>query len=474
MSISRLNSTLEKIWLNDKFENVENSITLEYEDLPVMEALTCFMCKKPFSSPAVRLHCNHVFCKKDIQGFISNGNIICPFCPKKIRQTSYVIDKNIENIMDTLRIYCPYKRLGCTWMDARKKLKIHWKEECQYVPYTCPYENCNFKGLIKDKTKHERDCMWRPYECIWGKKHFQGCQKDKEEHEKTCIYQPVSCKNENCPEKNIPKCELTDHMWHCEYQTKDLNWIIKKSDYLFNLDEEKFKNLKDQCNKNDDIINYLEDSIIKLKERIKFLEKQRDACKESKKTQFYWNPCDKAQQLQLSHNNLVVKHTGDGTWASVRAIKAIPDEVESFYFEVKILKNNESWKYSCSFGICTANSPLTQDIPPGCRNEWCIFNNGSINANHEEMEYDCKMKKNDTVGCYFDTKEGILYFTKNGSYTNISIRNIPTDEPLFPFIGAFKGTELYTNFGKKEFLFDPSSFVSTNNEQDIQILQEDS
>jgi len=45
-------------------------------------------------------------------------------------------------------------------------------------------------------------------------------------------------------------------------------------------------------------------------EKIKYLEKQRDACKESKKTQFYWNPCDKAQQLQLSHNNLVVKHTG--------------------------------------------------------------------------------------------------------------------------------------------------------------------
>jgi len=46
-------------------------------------------------------------------------------------------------------------------------------------------------------------------------------------------------------------------------------------------------------------------------EKIKYLEKQRDACKESKKTHFYWNPCDKAQQLQLSHNNLVVKHTGN-------------------------------------------------------------------------------------------------------------------------------------------------------------------
>jgi len=45
-------------------------------------------------------------------------------------------------------------------------------------------------------------------------------------------------------------------------------------------------------------------------EKIKFLEKQSDACRESKQTQFYWNPCDKAQQLQLSHNNLVVKHTG--------------------------------------------------------------------------------------------------------------------------------------------------------------------
>jgi len=33
-------------------------------------------------------------------------------------------------------------------------------------------------------------------------------------------------------------------MWHCEYQTKDLDWIIKKSDYLFNLDEEKIKSLK--------------------------------------------------------------------------------------------------------------------------------------------------------------------------------------------------------------------------------------
>jgi len=54
----------------------------------------------------------------------------------------------------------------------------------------------------------------------------------------------------------------------------------------------------------------------------------------------------------------------------------------------------------------------------GCRNEWCIFNNGSINANHEEIEYDCKMKKNDIIGCYFDTKEGTLYFIKNGIYTS--------------------------------------------------------
>lgn len=58
-------------------------------------------------------------------------------------------------------------------------------------------------------------------------------------------------------------------------------------------------------------MTYINKLIYNILEKIKFLEKQRDACKESKKTQFYWNPCDKAQQLQLSHNNLVVKHTGN-------------------------------------------------------------------------------------------------------------------------------------------------------------------
>jgi len=32
-------------------------------------------------------------------------------------------------------------------------------------------------------------------------------------------------------------------MWHCKYQVKNLNWILKKSDYLFDLEEEKIQSL---------------------------------------------------------------------------------------------------------------------------------------------------------------------------------------------------------------------------------------
>lgn len=33
-------------------------------------------------------------------------------------------------------------------------------------------------------------------------------------------------------------------MWHCDHQTKDLDWIIRKSDYLYDLDEKKIKQLE--------------------------------------------------------------------------------------------------------------------------------------------------------------------------------------------------------------------------------------
>ena len=37
-------------------------------------------------------------------------------------------------------------------------------------------------------------------------------------------------------------------MWHCTHQTKDLDWIIKKSDYLFDLEEDKINKLKGYYN----------------------------------------------------------------------------------------------------------------------------------------------------------------------------------------------------------------------------------
>jgi len=167
---------------------------LEYEDHPALQTLSCPICTCPAMPIVVRLPCGHIFCKAHILEWLKT-NATCPMCKTEFEKKGIVEDKIIEEIINTLKVSCPQKELGCDWLGERGKLLDHLKNSCQYMTYKCIYSKCNYVGLTKDKEEHEKICEWKPYVCDLKGCNFKGYLGDKQHHENVCEWKYVACPN---------------------------------------------------------------------------------------------------------------------------------------------------------------------------------------------------------------------------------------------------------------------------------------
>jgi len=470
--------------MSNKENTEENEITisymdLEYEEHPALQTLSCPICTCPAMPIVVRLPCGHIFCKAHILEWLKT-NATCPMCKTEFEKKDIIEDKIIEDIINTLKVSCPQKELGCNWLGERGKLIDHLKNSCQYMTYKCIYPKCNYVGLTKDKEEHEKICEWKPYVCNLKGCNFKGYLGDKEHHENVCELKLVACPNylngNGCQMDKIMRKDFQDHLWKCEFFVKDLPWIIKKSDEIQVRQKNDFTYFEDQTKKSYERLKKLEDIVKAIEDD---LESDVSTSKDSLMAifmDFHWNPNDKNSSLKLSSNNLIVKykkHCSPGcSWSSVRSSVPIPTYIPAFYYEIKILNFDEDWRYSNSIGISTKQAPLNQNIPPSSKKMWCYFNNGSININGKTKNYGENVNINDVIGCCVIFKSRTLFFTKNGQPLGIASKRLPIDIPLYPTVGMYNNSVIETNFGQKDFVFDFLSFISDleNNEKELNVM----
>ncbi|OUM69896.1 hypothetical protein PIROE2DRAFT_2086 [Piromyces sp. E2] len=191
-------------------------------------------------------------------------------------------DENISKIVDTLEVYClgnnKYKDPNiksniqsnlslnnyendsdnnseseeCYWHGPRNKLRKHLLE-CESI-YICNY--CKYAMRTSQRSNHEKKCesIFKKRQSIVSltsignfndlsinnsassisesnelKSMSSLIDKSKEQNVKY-----ISCINSNkgCPLTHITLNEYKNHIWKCEFQEKNLDWVIKKHKYI--------------------------------------------------------------------------------------------------------------------------------------------------------------------------------------------------------------------------------------------------
>ena len=166
---------------------------------------------------------------------------------------------------------------------------------------------------------------------------------------------------------------------------------------------------------------------------------------------------EKFEDSRLSNKNQF--HVDDKTHIPglIRSRKFIPTDTKRVYFEASVKCLGKDGGF-VAIGLISESSSL-QDLPGYSGNCYGYHSNGNIYSNGISEYWNAEYKDGDTVGCYADLENELLYFTKNGCVVNESKLNrrdvLPFPDVLYPAIGmSSKGAIVSTNFGEKDFVFD--------------------
>uniref|UniRef100_A0A1X7VAS0 RING-type domain-containing protein n=1 Tax=Amphimedon queenslandica TaxID=400682 RepID=A0A1X7VAS0_AMPQE len=157
----------------------------------------------------------------------------CPYCNNKIMRT--FLDLNRQHMMQSLMVYCNYKKEGCKWSGRLEELSTHLNEAksksvtvieegiamkheysehwykkyngCPHAFVQCKNDSCKEtvrRSEIKDHEDHT--CPMRSFFC----EYCNQSQTKPTFHYSLCGRYPVQCPN-NC-QLTIPRDKLKSHM----------------------------------------------------------------------------------------------------------------------------------------------------------------------------------------------------------------------------------------------------------------------
>ncbi|ORX49758.1 hypothetical protein BCR36DRAFT_404725 [Piromyces finnis] len=158
-------------------------------------------------------------------------------------------------------------------------------------------------------------------------------------------------------------------------------------------------------------------------------------------------------------DQLIIFNNDESGWTNILTSKAISNNMDLFYYEIKVGMSNPSKKclYSWSIGFSTSKVQLNRY--PDRLYSWDYYNTGSINKNNSLEKYGETFTQNDVIGCGIDFKNNLAFFTKNGKFMGVAVKNFLTEDlELYPNIGLFNYAKVETNFGAKEFIFNIKSY----------------
>ncbi|RIB07927.1 concanavalin A-like lectin/glucanase domain-containing protein [Gigaspora rosea] len=164
----------------------------------------------------------------------------------------------------------------------------------------------------------------------------------------------------------------------------------------------------------------------------------------------------------LSIDGLKVKYIGPDDYkvaAIIRTNNPIPSQCKFFYFEVKIIDNGKNGMIG--IGFCTKSSDQDKKnidimaLPGQENNSWGYHSDdGYLFCSGSGEPYGPPYTIGDTIGCYLNFKNRIVFYTKNGINLGIAC-DLPDDlkeGSLYPCAGfRSQGEFIEVNFGDRNF-----------------------
>ena len=160
----------------------------------------------------------------------------------------------------------------------------------------------------------------------------------------------------------------------------------------------------------------------------------------------------------------------DDDVGSIRTSYPIPSDCGIYYFEMCVLNGGETG--AISIGLTGKGTNLNHQ-PGWDRHTWG-YHGDDGNFFEEDGGYGKKygpvFGKDDVVGCGLNLKSRSCFFTKNGKFLGVAVRNLPAIE-YYPTIGVHSINEcVEVNLGQKPFLYNIKMEMILHNahEKDIQ------
>ncbi|PGH11725.1 hypothetical protein AJ80_06986 [Polytolypa hystricis UAMH7299] len=136
--------------------------------------LMCPICHCPFIRP-IRLQCDHFFCQKCLNEYISSNHsqtrfspmtdvLSCPTCRAPTMTSSSRVPRLLINMCDDVRVKCPLSKEGCLEITQRGHIQTHVDKYCDYRLVRCPDRSCA-KLTRKKDLDPDGECLHEIRQC---------------------------------------------------------------------------------------------------------------------------------------------------------------------------------------------------------------------------------------------------------------------------------------------------------------------
>ena len=184
------------------------------------EDLICKICHYPARDPLLVACCGYNFCDSCLEHYLQSKVIdhgSCPYCHKELFQS--VPDKRTERYVLNLKVFCPHKYQGCTWVGELRSMEDHVNENsndnigCPFTELQCS-NGCGVVmqcRLVEGHLKSE--CELREVKCEYCNT-TGSYQWINSSHREECPKYPVECPN-HCEVGHVRREEISEHLEEC-------------------------------------------------------------------------------------------------------------------------------------------------------------------------------------------------------------------------------------------------------------------
>ena len=183
--------------------------------------LLCKICHFPARDPRLTNECcGQTFCAACLKKYMDSkilDNKQCPYC--KTEPFNFVRDVRTKRYVESLKVFCPRKVLGCTWTGELRSLEQHLmkdianKKGCPFTELQCS-NGCGVvmqRRLVEGHLKSE--CELREVKCEYCNT-TGSYQWINSSHCEECPKYPVECPN-HCEVGHVRRDEISGHLEEC-------------------------------------------------------------------------------------------------------------------------------------------------------------------------------------------------------------------------------------------------------------------